>query len=73
MLAPNRPASRGYQRQLFGVKQTQCGHAATSESDPKVTSRRSPRCDPSPSFRGKLFTGVAEQFDDYVATLPAHL
>jgi hypothetical protein len=37
-LAPNGPASRRDECLLIGVKQTQCGHAATSESDPKQTS-----------------------------------
>ena len=35
LLAPNGPASRGDQRLFIGAKQTQCGHAVTSESDPK--------------------------------------
>jgi hypothetical protein len=37
LLALNGPTSRDYQWLLIGVKQTQCGHAATSESDPKRT------------------------------------
>jgi hypothetical protein len=37
LIAPNGPASRGDQCPLIGVKQTQCGHAATSEFDPFQT------------------------------------
>jgi len=36
-MAQGGPARRGDQCLLAGVKQTQCGHAATSESDPKRT------------------------------------
>jgi hypothetical protein len=36
-LALNRPRSRDEQCLLMGVKQTQGGHRATSESDPKQT------------------------------------
>jgi len=37
LLAPNGPADRGDQCLLTEVKQTQCGHAATSETEPKRT------------------------------------
>ena len=36
-MAPNGPADRGDQCLLIGVKQTQRGHAATSETDPQQT------------------------------------
>jgi hypothetical protein len=39
-MAPNGRASSGDQCLLIGVKQTQCGHAATSESG---LSRKEPR------------------------------
>src|ERR1700680_1990571 len=36
LVTPNGPADRGDQCLLIGVKQTQCGDAATSEFDPQA-------------------------------------
>jgi hypothetical protein len=45
LLALNGPRSRDEQCLLMGVKQTQGGHRATSESDPKRTSAPLPKAD----------------------------